>query len=55
MIDAHLNTPPPDPQDLVPDLDPELSRIILRCLEKNPENRYADTGELCTDLAALCR
>ena len=55
VIDAHLNTPPPDPLDLIPDLDPELARIILRCLEKKPEDRYADTGELCADLAALCR
>jgi tRNA A-37 threonylcarbamoyl transferase component Bud32 len=55
VIDDHLNTPPPDPMDLAPDLDPEISRIILRCLEKNPEDRYADTGELCADLAALCR
>jgi tRNA A-37 threonylcarbamoyl transferase component Bud32 len=55
VIDAHLNTPPPDPLDLVPDLDPELSRIILRCLEKTPEDRYANTGELCADLEVLCR
>jgi len=55
VIDAHLNTPPPDPLDLVPDLDPELSRIILHCLEKNPEDRYANTGELCADLEILCR
>jgi len=55
VIDAHLNTPPTDPLDLVPDLDPELSRIILRCLEKKPEDRYADTGELCADLEVLCR
>lgn len=55
VIDAHLNTPPPDPLDLVPDLEPELARIILRCLEKKPEDRYADTGELCADLQALCR
>ena len=55
VIDAHLNTLPPDPLDLVPDLNPELSRIILRCLEKNPEDRYANTGELCVDLEVLCR
>jgi tRNA A-37 threonylcarbamoyl transferase component Bud32 len=55
VIDAHLNTPPPDPLELVPNLDPDLSRIILRCLEKNPENRYSDSGELCADLEMLCR
>ena len=55
VIDAHLNTLPPDPLDLVPDLNPELSRIILRCLEKSPEDRYAQAGELCADLEVLCR
>jgi tRNA A-37 threonylcarbamoyl transferase component Bud32 len=55
VIDAHLHTPPPDPLELVPELDPELARIILRCLEKSPEDRYADTGELCADLEVLCR
>jgi tRNA A-37 threonylcarbamoyl transferase component Bud32 len=55
VIDAHLHTPPPDPLELVPDLEPDLARIILRCLEKNPENRYADTGQLCADLEVLCR
>ena len=55
VIDAHLNTPPPDPLDLVPDLDPDLARIILRCLEKQPDERYSDSGELCADLEVLCR
>ena len=53
VIDAHLNTPPPDPLDLEPDLNPDLARIILRCLEKSPEDRYANTAELCADLQAL--
>jgi tRNA A-37 threonylcarbamoyl transferase component Bud32 len=55
VIDAHLNTEPPDPLDLNPELDPELGRIILRCLEKKPEDRFADTGELCADLESTCR
>ena len=55
VIDAHLNTPPPDPLDLVSELDPELGRIILRCMEKDPKDRFADTGELCAALEPLCR
>jgi tRNA A-37 threonylcarbamoyl transferase component Bud32 len=55
VIDAHLNTPAPDPLDLVPELDPELGGIILRCLEKNPKDRFADTGQLCAALEPLCR
>jgi serine/threonine-protein kinase len=46
IIDAHLNVAPPNPLDLTPDLDPELGKIILRCLEKKPENRFADSVEL---------
>ena len=55
VINDHLNKLPPDPIDLAPDLDPEIARIILRCLEKKPEDRYADTEELRVDLEAQCR
>jgi tRNA A-37 threonylcarbamoyl transferase component Bud32 len=55
VINDHLNKLPPDPTDLAPDLDPEIARIILRCLEKRPEDRYADTEELRVDLEAQCR
>ncbi len=54
VIDAHLTKKPPNPLDLAPDLDPELARIILRCLEKNPDHRYKDTGDLKTELEILC-
>jgi serine/threonine protein kinase len=55
VINDHLDKPPPNPVDLAPDLDPEIARIILRCLEKRPEDRYADTDELRADLEAQCR
>jgi serine/threonine-protein kinase len=54
VIDAHLTKKPPNPLDLAPDLDPELARIILRCLEKNPDHRFRDTDELKTALEILC-
>jgi tRNA A-37 threonylcarbamoyl transferase component Bud32 len=54
VINDHLNKLPPDPIDLAPDLDPGIARIILRCLEKKPEDRYADTDELRVDLGAQC-
>jgi tRNA A-37 threonylcarbamoyl transferase component Bud32/tetratricopeptide (TPR) repeat protein len=53
VIDAHLNSPPPDPLDLAPELDPGLAHIILRCLEKDPKDRYTATRELCADLETL--
>jgi len=54
IINAHLTKRPPNPLDLMPDLHPELARIILRCLEKNPGHRYSNTGELRTELEPLC-
>jgi tRNA A-37 threonylcarbamoyl transferase component Bud32 len=54
VINDHLKKTPPDPIDLAPDLDPEIARIILRCLEKKPEDRYADSAELRADLEAQC-
>jgi len=54
VIHAHLATQPPNPLDLMPDLHPELARIILRCLEKNPDHRYSTIGELRTELETRC-
>jgi len=53
VIDAHLNSAPPDPLALAPDLDPDLAQIILRCLEKDPADRFTTTVELQTALKRL--
>ena len=53
VIDAHLNTPPPNPMDLAPDLDPELARVILICMEKDPLQRFRDARQLHEALKAL--
>jgi serine/threonine-protein kinase len=50
VIDAHLTTLPPNPLEITPDLNPELGRIILRCLEKEPGDRYATVNELRAEL-----
>ncbi|MCP4902850.1 MAG: protein kinase [bacterium] len=46
VIEAHLKMQPPRPDELVPSLDPELTEIILRCLEKEPGSRFTHGGEL---------
>jgi tetratricopeptide (TPR) repeat protein len=47
----HVHTPPPDPREFQPDLPPALCGIIARCLEKDPENRYASTREILAELS----
>jgi serine/threonine-protein kinase len=53
VIDAHLKDAPPDPRDSVPDLHPELARIILRCLEKQPGERFQAADDLRDELLRL--
>lgn len=39
LLVAHLKTPPPPIRDLRPEVDPELSRLLGQCLEKDPKKR----------------
>ena len=49
----HVEDEPPRPRDLNPSLSKGLERIILRCLEKEPEDRFANGEALCTELSHL--
>jgi len=53
LIGAILHRQPPPPSTLNPRLSPELVRIIGKCLEKEPENRYQSAKELGVDLRRL--
>jgi serine/threonine protein kinase len=46
----HVHTPPPPPRSLRPGLPPLLEQIILRCLAKQPEERFANAMELANAL-----
>jgi predicted ATPase/signal transduction histidine kinase len=48
---AHIAKRPPKPSDLKAELPPQLDAIIMKLLEKNPENRYQTAGGLAHDLA----
>ncbi len=49
ILDARYD--PPSDQRV--DLPAELEAVISRCLEKLPDDRYADAGELLVDLAGV--
>jgi eukaryotic-like serine/threonine-protein kinase len=53
LADAILHQPPVTPRAFNARISPELERIILKCLEKEPENRYQSAKELGVDLRRL--
>jgi len=53
LIGAILHRPPQPLTSRNPKMSPELERIIWKCLEKEPENRYQSAKELSIDLRRL--
>src|SRR5713226_2149290 len=53
LIHAILLEPPVRPRELNSRVSAELERIILKCLEKDPENRYQSAKEISVDLRRL--
>ncbi len=53
LSDAILHQAPVSPRALNGRISPELERIILKCLDKEPENRYQSAKELQVDLRRL--
>jgi signal transduction histidine kinase len=50
LIHAHLARRPIPPAGRVPTLPRVLSDVVLRCLEKNPDDRYQSAPSVCQDL-----
>ena len=46
----HKSEEPKDPRELNAQIPEELSRVILRCMEKDKEKRYQSTGEVRSEL-----
>jgi serine/threonine-protein kinase len=53
IVMAHIQTPPPPPRRLNPRVPPELEAVILRCMAKDPAQRYAKVADLLRDLTAI--
>jgi len=49
----HVRVPPQPPSELIPELSANVERVILRCLEKLPENRFQSADELVGALVGL--
>ena len=50
-----LHAEPPPPRTLFPGADPRLEEIALRCLRKEPSERFASARDLADALAAVAR
>jgi eukaryotic-like serine/threonine-protein kinase len=50
VLTAILHQQPNPPAKLNSNISAELERIILKCLEKEPENRYSSAKEIAADL-----
>ncbi len=48
---SQLHKPPPRPSEVVSGISPELETLILRCLEKDPANRYQRAEDIERALA----
>jgi len=53
ILDQHLYQVPEDPRKINPAVSTELSRIILKCLDKDPGRRYQSADELRAALGCL--
>jgi eukaryotic-like serine/threonine-protein kinase len=50
---AILNEDPPGISQVIPNVAPALQRVVHRCLEKNPEQRFQSASDLAFALDAL--
>lgn len=55
MLWAHIHEDPPRPSALCPELPGGVDDVVVRALQKHPDDRYLTCGELYEDLVAGLR
>lgn len=55
LRDAKLHSEPAKPRKLNPEIPKELEAIILKSLQKKPENRFKSASEMQEALTTLCK
>ena len=55
LLFQHLSEQPPDPLEKKPDLNPVCASIVLRMLEKSPENRFTSLSVMLEGMRAVAR
>ena len=53
IIAAHLSEPPPAPSSHSPGIPAEVDGLVLRCLAKQPGERYPSMGDLAAAIDAV--
>jgi serine/threonine protein kinase len=52
-LQSHLNSPGKDPREFVPDMNPELAKVLLKSIERSPAQRYQSALAFRDALKAL--
>ena len=51
----HLSTPPPPLREKIPSISPAVEQVVLKALEKDPQNRFASVQEFAAAFEAASR
>lgn len=46
LLFAHANETPIHPQELVPEIPDDLAAVVMKCLDKDPDDRFQSASEL---------